>query len=238
MSAGNPASRLLEIAKTVKGMKEGINARDGWSTVFDAGNNRALLMTRMGEAMMLAEKALDEINERFPEQRDTHQHWINKVSQAFLADGLGGQWKTIQQHFDTHTINYLTLASSLLDQPREGAAMGAEQVASMRERLGAFLDDLGESEMSEESKEVIRHHVHQVLNALDERGVNSREAVEDAVHMTMGKAAMDEEVRKDLATSGMGRRLRDAMVFVYQSIGAAKDAGLLAKTIGGFLGDG
>lgn len=238
MNAGNPASRLLEIAKATKELKEGINAHVGWSTVFNTGDNRSLLMSRMGEAMMLTEKALDELDRRFPSQHGVHQHWVNKVSQAFLADGFGGQWKAVQQHFDAHTINYLTMASNLLDQPREGESMRPEQVASMRERLGAFLDDLGESEMSEESKEVIRHHVHQVLNALDDRGVNSREEVENAVHMTMGKAAMDEEVRKDLATSGMGKRLRDAMVFVYQSIGAAKDAGLLAKTISGFLGDG
>jgi len=115
--------------------------------------------------------------------------------------------------------------------------MDPGQVGSMRDCLDGFLEDLEASAMSEESKTVISHHVRQVLSALDERGINSREAVEDAVHMTMGKAAMDEEVRKDLTTSGMGTRLSETMVFVYQTIGAAKDALLLAKTIGGFLAD-
>ncbi|MFW6278187.1 MAG: hypothetical protein ACOC1T_02140 [Halorhodospira sp.] len=238
MSSGNPASRLLEIAQAAKEMKEGISARDGWSAVLDAHGSRPLLMTRMGEAMMLIEKALDELNLRFPEQYDTHRHWVAKVSAAFLADGNGGAWKGVQQHFDAHTINYLTLASNLLDQPRGGEAIRPEQVVSMKERLEVFLEEVGESAMGETSKEVIRHHVGQILEALDERGINSREAVEDAVHMTMGKAAMDQEVRKDLAKSGMGERLQNAMAFVYQTVTAAKDAGQLLETMRRLLSEG
>lgn len=236
MSSGNPASRLLEIAHTAKRVSEGVNARRAWALVFNTGDNHALLMTRMGEAMLLAKEALDELDRRFPNQHETHQHWVNKVSHAFLADGLGGNWKPIQQHFDAHTINYLTMASNLLDQPREGETIRPEQVVSMKEKLEAFLEEVGDSSMSEASKDAIRHHVGQILEALVERGINSREAVEDAIHRTMGKAAMDPDIREDLQKSGMGKRLYEAAMFVYATISAISDAGQLPEALRKLLG--
>ncbi|MEX2373987.1 MAG: hypothetical protein WD942_00150 [Dehalococcoidia bacterium] len=238
MSTGNPASRLLEIAREARSLKEGINARQAWALTFGTGEDFALLMTRMGEAMMLVKEALEELDRRFPDQHETHQHWVTKVSQAFLADGLGGSWKTIQEHFDRHTINYLTMASNLLDQPRDGESMRPEQVVSMRERLEAFLEEVGDSSMSEASKEIINHHVSQILEALDERGINSREAVEDAIHRTMGKAAMDSHIREDLQKSGMGKKLYEAAMFVYATIGAISDAGQLPDALRKLLGGG
>ena len=90
--------------------------------------------------------------------------------------------------------------------------------------------------MSEDSKDAIRHHVGQILEALDERGINSREAVEDAIHRTMGKAAMDPGIREDLQKSGMGKRLYEATMFVYATISAISDAGQLPEALRKLLG--
>lgn len=238
MSSGNPASRLLEIAEQAKGLREGLRVRDGWSRIFGTGDDGAKLMEAMGQAMRLPYQVLAELSERYPGQEAIHQHWVSRVTQAFLVDGINGQWKSVQQSFDAITISQLTMASNLMDQPRAGETMRPEEVAHMKEQLEVFLKEVSDSAMSEASKEVIHHHVSQILEALDERGINSREAVEDAVHMTMGKAAMDQEVRQDLATSGMGERLQSTMAFVYQTVSAAKDAGQLWETMRRLLGDG
>jgi len=238
MSSENPASKLLEIAEQAKGLRDNLRVRDGWSRIFGTGNDNAQLMAEMGQAMLLPRKVLMELNERFPGQESIHQHWVNKVTQAFLVDGNGGQWKSVQQSFDAHTISALTMASNNVSTPTPGATIGATQITAMRERLEKFLDDLEASELSEGTKEVVRQHIGKVLDTLDERGITSSEAVEDAIHRTMGKAAMDPHVREDLQKSGVGKKLYEAALFVYATIGAINDSAQLPDALRNLLGGG
>lgn len=111
----NPAERLLRILPRDKDFKNDKNCKEVWCAVLDIPiQDEALLMSRLGKVMSLPIEIKEIVERRFPEQDNTNDYWISRISTAFKQQNLDQNLETFNKYVDQHTISYLRLSSRLL----------------------------------------------------------------------------------------------------------------------------
>jgi len=99
MNTDNPAGRLLHILQECKKIPQHSTGREAWRKILNVNvNNDALLVSRLGKVMELPHQVINDIQNNFPNQKNSHKHWSAKVNTAFTQHDLNGQWSKFIQH--------------------------------------------------------------------------------------------------------------------------------------------
>ena len=104
--------------------------------------------------MELPHQVINDIQNNFPNQNNSHKHWSAKVNTAFTQHDLNGQWNKFIQHIDEHTINYLTMSVDLLDTKENITILSTEEIENIREQIDNILKDIIKMNLDENFKNI------------------------------------------------------------------------------------
>jgi hypothetical protein len=211
MNYDNPAYRLLALLEKGKTLKDNRNCRECWEELLEVKGDSALLMARLSKAMALPYEAVQEIQRAFPSHGNTWAHWESQVSAAFMVQNMHAEWKSFIHNIDAHTLTYLKLAAELLNSRSQARLLQAEEVASVRAKVSAVLDEVLTSDMQAALKAQIARCLRKILEALDEYRLTGGVAVLQSAEVALGHASLDSEYKSFLTDTEIGRRVLDAI---------------------------
>jgi len=208
LNSDNPASRLLKILETGKKHKPGIKCRDVWHNILNVDtSNSALLMSRLGKVMELPELIILEIQDKYPNQKSTHNHWSTKVNTAFMQQNLNGQWQEFIQHIDSHTTDYLSMSADLLEMKSDTQILSESEISDIRKKIDDLLLEVIDSDIDIKFKDYIVSYLRKILVAIDEYNISGATPISECIESTFGHAFIDEKYRTNISNTDIGNKV-------------------------------
>ena len=234
MNTDNPAGRLLHILQECQKIQSTVTGRDAWRKILNVNaSNDALLVSRLGKVMELPHQVINDIQNNFPNQKNSHKHWSEKVNTAFTQHDLNGQWGIFKQHIDEHTINYLTMSVDLLDTKENITILSNEKIVKMREQIDDILKEIIKMDIDINFKKYLTRYLRQILTSIDEYNISGIVPIMESIEATLGHAFLDEEYRTNLTNTDSGKKIIKALSSVADiitvSIGLPQIAGQLTQ---------
>jgi hypothetical protein len=210
MNYDNPAARLLAILQNGKRFdRSTMNCRTVWTEILESNGNEALLMSRLGKVMELPQAAVTALQELYPTEDATWTHWQGQVISGFASQQLHAAWQTFIDHIDDHTITYLKLSATLLQQRTTTKTLASDELRAIRDNLSDIVDDLVDSDQPEELKKYLVRHLRKILVSIDEYRLTGALPLLDSLESTLGHAALDRSYSKFLTDHELGKRVLD-----------------------------
>lgn len=208
MHTDNPARRLLKILENGKKHSTATSCSKVWCELLRVdGSDRALLMSRLGKVMELPAQIIEKIRENYPNQGSSHQHWSNKVNTAFMQQNLNGKWEGFISHIDNHTISYLKIAVDLLDMKDMTEIMEDDELADIRNKVDDLLQEAIDAEIDPGFKKYIVRYLRKIIASIDEYHISGAVPIAESIECTIGHVHLDENYRKNILGSELGRKL-------------------------------
>lgn len=211
MNYDNPAARLLFILERGKKIPANMNCRNAWQQLIGPTDNNAMLISRLGKVMELPEQAINAIKDGFPNQGNTWSHWEAQVNQAFMVQNLNANWDTFINHIDAHSINYLKLASDLLQSKSNTKTLEGDQLLSVRADIQKVYEDILSSDLSDEIKKYVVRYLRKILIGIDEYQITGAFPLLDSIETLIGHSAIDKSYHSFLTNSELGKRILDTL---------------------------
>lgn len=152
-----------------------------------------------------------------------------------MVQNLHSQWQTFIANIDAHTLNYLTLASSLLHAKQGTVMCSDEQIAAVRQRVQEALEALLNADIPPQLKSQVVRQVKQILDALDEYRIRGSEALLAATEQAFGHAVFDSEYKSFLQESAVGKTVTSAIAVVANLVTIATGAKDLPTLVQNFF---
>ncbi len=234
MNTDNPAGRLLYILQECKKISQHSTGREAWRKILNVNaNNDALLVSRLGKVMELPNQVINDIQNNFPNQKNSHKHWSAKVNTAFTQHDLNGQWSKFIQHIDEHTINYLTMSVDLLDTKENITILSTEKIEKIREQIDTILKEIIKMDLDENFKKYLTRYLRQILTSIDEYNISGIIPIMESIEATLGHAFLDEKYRANLTNTDSGKKIIKVLSSIADiitvSIGLPQIAGQLTQ---------
>ncbi len=215
MHSDNPAARLLAILEVGKTKSSEMICKDVWHNLLDVEkNNQALLMSRLGKLMELPEQIISSIKLNYPNQSSSYSHWSNKVNIAFMQQNLNGHWGEFINLIDNHTIVYLQMSADLLDMKSATKVMDNSDLSTIRLKVDELLTETIEADVDLEFKKYITNYLRKIIIAIDEYHISGAIPIAETIESALGHAFLDENYRKNISNSNVGRKLIDVLTSV------------------------
>ncbi|MEE9423993.1 MAG: hypothetical protein V3V18_03320 [Methylococcales bacterium] len=231
----NSAERLLKILQEGENHDNGKSCRQVWQELLRVQNDdEALLISRLGKTMLLPYEIALIIDEHFPEERETHKYWINRVSTAFKQQNLDQKWETFNKIIDQHTISYLRISANLLSVLTGSSDLGEDKLSDLRESINNLLVDVRDSDITANAKVYLLRSLQRILIALDEYEISGSMPIIDAIEMTYGHAVADPDFRSSICESKIGEKVWSTLSMAANVVTVA-GVPLLASDISGFI---
>ncbi|WP_395316608.1 hypothetical protein [Variovorax sp. UC74_104] len=209
MNYDNPAARLLALLQNGKRLERSTTCRTAWTEILDSNGSEALLMSRLGKVMELPQAAVTALQELYPTEDATWAHWQNQIVTAFASQQLHGPWQTFIDHIDDHTITYLKLSATLLQQRTTTKMVAGEDLRAIREELEKIVGDVLDSDQPAEIKKYLGRHLRKIIVSIDEYRLTGALPLLDSLESTLGHAALDKQYASFLTDHEIGRRVLD-----------------------------
>lgn len=208
VNTDNPAGRLLYILQECKKISQTTTAREAWRKILNVNtNNDALLVSRLGKVMELPNQVINDIQNNFPNQKNSHRHWSTKVNTAFTQHDLNGLWSKFIQHIDEHTIDYLTMSVDLLDTKENITILSTEEMANIREKIDTILQEIIKMDLDENFKKYLTRYLRQILISIDEYNISGVIPIMESIEATLGHAFLDKQYRINLTNTEFGKKI-------------------------------
>jgi hypothetical protein len=212
MQYDNPAARLLSVLTDGRNIGPAEPCRKAWAGLLNTQkDDQPLLISRIGKLMSLPQEIIDRTKELYPNQRPTWNHWSSQVNAGFSAQNLNGQWQTFIQHFDDHTLTYLSMSAELLQAKSTIAHVDLDKLIDLRNDINDLLNDVLGSQIAPEFKKYVVHHLRKILISIDEYSITGAIPILDAVESTIGHAYLDKEYRTFLKNTELGAKIMETL---------------------------
>lgn len=204
LSKDNAAARLFALLSEGKKIAVQTNCREAWRSILDTGDDEAMLMTRLGQAMALAPAAREAMMRHYPDQPAMWNHWFSQVNAAFFRQQLAGTWDTFINGIDHHSMAYLEMNADMLGTREPVSPIRQDTIRDLQEKLAALKLDLIASDLPESAKLSVLRHVERLIRALDEYAITGAVPILDAVDSAIGHVMRDPEYRSALQATSVG----------------------------------
>ena len=236
MLSDNPAARLLAILEEGNRRKPEERCEKIWADLLGTGNNKSLLMSRLGKVMSLPGEIIEVLEREFPNQGDSHRHWSNQVNKGFMEQNLHAKWESFRSCIDQHTLNYLKLTADLLQGKTNSTLLEPATIEEVRENINSVLSEVVESELSDDVRTYLVRALQRILVAIDEYRITGATPILEAMEVTLGHAFSDPEYRTALLETEMGQTVVNVLSAVASSITIAVGLPQLPETFKFLLG--
>jgi len=207
LNTDNPARRLLHILE--EGKKESLdsNCRDVWFKLLEVEDeNLSTLMSRLGKVMALPKQIVSQVQSHNPDRKN-YGHFIEQVERAFSMQVLDGTWREFDDHINEHTINYLDMASVILDNTKNTKILEKEALSEIREKINDLLTDILEEDIDEHFKEYIVYYLRKIIVAIEEYKISGATPIVESIEQTLGHSVLDEKYKKGLFKTEIGEKI-------------------------------
>lgn len=211
MNYDNPAARLLSIIKEGQTYHNTRSCREVWQIILDVEDNNPLLISRLGKAMELPEAIIHALQEHFPSQVNSWQHWESQVNRAFMSQNLNATWGSFIDNIDHHSINYLGMSADLLQTRSNTHSIAGDDIEDLRQQLNQILVEVMQSDISSDVKRFVARNIRKIITSIDEYKLTGALPILDAIDATIGHAHIDKSYMSFLRESELGGKLLDTL---------------------------
>lgn len=211
MAHDNAASRLLTLLAKAKGVDPSTPSVRAWEQLLDAKNNPALLLSRIGKTIALPEQISTTLSNSVGTPPEMLQHISQQFYLAFVSHKFNEKWGEFIGRIDTHIINYLGLASTLLETQAKTKQLGTDEIVNLRTGFATVLDQVRVADIPPRLKSYVVSQLHDLISALDDYFITGAEPILERVEATIGHAYIDAEYKSFLTNHGLGKSLLDCL---------------------------
>lgn len=207
MPCDNPASRLLALLTTAKGIDGNTPSSRAWGELLDAQGNQALLLSRMGKLLQLPGEVTARLSSAAGVQPQVISHISSQFYAAFSAHKFGEKWAEFTNRIDIHMLNYLGLASNLLEAQTETKRLETEDLEKLRADFTDLLERVRGSNITPRLKAYVVLQLHALITALDDYFITGAEPILKQIEATVGHAYVDPAYKGFLKDHELGKSL-------------------------------
>jgi hypothetical protein len=211
MGTDNAASRLLEILRRAKAIDPNTASIHAWEQVLQVKRNSSLLLSRLGKVIALPEK----IAATLANSVDTAPGVVNHISSQFFAafssHKFGEKWEAFATKIDDHMLNYLALASSLLETHTKTKRLEDSELEDLRLSFVDILEKVRSSELKPRLKACLMLQLHDLIAAMDDYSITGAEPILERIEATIGHAYIDPEYRSFLKDHDLGKSFLECL---------------------------
>ena len=231
MNYDNSAARLLALLEEGKKKPANHKCKSTWEELLQCSGDDPLLMSRLGKVMELPSQVILSLQESFPEQGDTWNHWVNQVNTAFMVQNLHANWDSFIAHIDIHTITYLKMSASLLEQKTNTKLIAEDDLKGIREKLDSILSEVISSTGSDDVKKYLVRNLRKLIVSIDEYRLTGAFPLLDAVETSIGHAHIDKQYKSFLTDTDLGKQLLETLASIANVVTVAVGIPQLSQTI-------
>lgn len=207
MPCDNPASRLLALLTTAKEIDGNTPSSRAWGKLLDAQGNQALLLSRMGKVLQLPNEVTVRLSNAAGVQSQIVSHISSQFYAAFSAHKFGEKWSEFTNRIDGHILNYLGLASNLLEAQTETKQLEAEDIEKLRADFTNLLERVRGADIAPRLKAYVVLQLHALIAALDDYFITGAEPILRQIEATVGHAYVDPTYKSFLQSHELGKGL-------------------------------
>lgn len=219
MIGDNPAARLLAILEGGENIQANTNCRAAWHKLLNVPDGDApLLMSRLGKVMELPQQIICIIDDHFPNQGNSYNHWSTQVNRGFAQQNINGHWDSFWQSIDSHTLNYLKLCADLIQTTTPTTLLNEDTVEEIRAKIDQLLNELLEGDFESEFTRFLSRALQRILIAVDEYRISGAVPIIESVETVFGHAFFDEAYRKQVSNTEFGKKMIAVLSSVASSV--------------------
>lgn len=207
MTCDNPASRLLALLTTAKEIDGNIQSSQAWARLLDAKGNQALLLSRMGKLLQLPNEVTVRLSNAAGVQPQIVSHISSQFYAAFTAHRFREKWAEFTSQIDSHILNYLDLASNLLEAQTETKQLESDELEKLRANFTEVLERVRGANITQSLKAYVVLQLHALITTLDDYFISGAEPILRQIEATVGHAYVDPTYKDFLQKHELGKSL-------------------------------
>jgi hypothetical protein len=212
MAHDNAASRLLDLLVKAKSIDKNTVSINAWEQLLQTKSNPALLLSRMGKMIALPEQITTLLTNSVDTSPEVVQHISNQFYTAFSSHRIIEKWESFSTRIDSHIINYLSLASKLLETQVATKKIEHNDIVKLREDLVQIIEKFRTSDLPQKLKIYIVRQLHYLILALDDYFIAGAEPILERIEATICHTAVDDEYKNFLTSHELGKTFLDCLV--------------------------
>lgn len=236
MDNTNPAFRLLTILEEGRSIPQQSACKAAWSQILKTDQNSPELLIRLGKVMELPSQIVQSLQDTYPDEPNTWQHWNSQVQQAFQAQQLQSQWSTFIANIDVHSFTYLRMHAKLLQVQSKTKPLAADTLVKARAELNECLSEILESEVDIDVKRYLARNLRKLIAAIDEYHITGTSGVLDSIEIVMGHQVFDPKYRDLIQKTGIGSKISATIGTVADAMTIVLGLPQIGPTINKLLG--
>jgi hypothetical protein len=207
MDHTNPAFRLLSILESGRSQDANTACRTIWASILKTNENSPELLIRLGKAMELPQLIVQALQDLYPEEPNTWEHWSSQVRNAFMQQQLHGPWRTFISNIDSHSYTYLRMHAKLLQLQSKTNPLKNEVLEETRLSLNECLTKLLQADIDQDVKTYIARNLRRLIAAIDEYHITGTTGVFDSIEILMGHQVFDPKYKAYIQESDLGKQI-------------------------------
>lgn len=207
MSCDNPASRLLALLTAAKGIDGNTSSSRAWAELLDTRGDQALLLSRIGKLLQLPNEVTVRLSNTAGIQPQIVSHISSQFYAAFASQKFGDKWSEFTNRIDGHVLNYLDLASNILEAQIETKRLEADNLEKLRTEFTELLERVRDSDISPHLKACVVLQLHALITTLDDYFITGAEPILKQIEATVGHAYVDPVYKSFLQSHELGKSL-------------------------------
>lgn len=223
MTHDNAASRLLNLLQEAKKIDANTVSKHAWEKLLKANKNPALLMSRMGKMLAIPEQISSTLSNTTGTNPEMLQHISQQFYIAFSAQKSNDKWNEFVGRIDSHVMNYLGLAMTLLETQAKTKKLEPDEIIELRSGFSALLEQVRDADISPRLRSYVVKQLHDLISILDDYFITGAEPILERIEATIGHAFIDEEYKNFLKDHQLGKS-------IFECLGAA--ANLVTVAVG------
>ncbi len=211
MATDNAASRLHELLGKAKAIDPNNASVHAWGQLLQAEQNPALLLSRLGKVISLPEEISSILSNSVNTTPGVVNHISSQFFAAFSAHKFGEKWEGFITRIDDHMMNYLALASTLLETQVTTKRLENGELEGLRASFVELLDKLRSSELPARLKSYVVLQLHDLISSLDDYFITGAEPILERIEATIGHTYIDPEYRNFIKDHDLGKSLLECL---------------------------
>ncbi|MDY4348902.1 hypothetical protein [Pectobacterium brasiliense] len=177
----------------------------------------------------LPSKVQKELKTNFPDYELTY--WLERVSRAFSQINLNSSWNGVISVIDERTLTELSTLSVLFKTKGDIALIDQSEMNVFREKINELKEDLITAGLPANMCNTILQYLNKVLSAIESYQITGVEPIMEAMESIIGRAALNDNYRKALADSGIGKKIGDIIGLVANAVTIAQGIPFVATPL-------
>lgn len=210
MATDNAASRLLELLRKAKALDQNVPSVKAWQTILETKGS-AQLLSRLGKMIALPEKISETLSNSVDTTPGVVQHISNQFYAAFSSHKFSDKWEVFVTKIDDHMMNYLALASTLLETQVKTKRLEEAELDELRQGFVDLLEKVRASQLSPRVKAYVVLQLHDLVAALDDYFITGAEPILERIEAAIGHAYVDPEYQGFLRDHELGKSLLECL---------------------------